>query len=163
MSSRFGTAIPASRSTARSSSVVGFNRSIQTVLSGNSAGSAAGSFFRAESEGTNTENMGNSGTRQQSVVLPRSHDANRYHFARTSYQHPAVLPRFWQALHDGALARRPNMWPRGGVGAAEVRPRRTRCLKINRKSQNLRHKSHSRASATRNKRANAGVGGGFCQ
>ena len=69
MSSRVGTAIPASRSTPRSSSIVGFNRSIQTALSGNAAGSAAGSFFRVDSEGTNTENMGNSGTGRHSLVL----------------------------------------------------------------------------------------------
>src|SRR5215216_895483 len=78
MSSRVGTAIPASRSTARSSSIVGFNRSIQTALSGSAAGSAAGSFFRLDSEGTNTENMGNSETERQSLALARFLDANRY-------------------------------------------------------------------------------------
>jgi hypothetical protein len=40
-------------------------------LSGNAAGSAAGSFFREDSEGTNTENMGNSGTGRQSLVSTR--------------------------------------------------------------------------------------------
>ena len=61
MSSRVGTAIPASRSTAWSSSAVGFTRSIQTAFSGNAARSGTGSFFREDSEGTYTDSMGNSG------------------------------------------------------------------------------------------------------
>src|SRR6476660_5127495 len=77
MSSRVGNAIPASRSTARSSSVVGFNRSIQTALSGSAAGSAPGTFFREASEGTKTENMGNSGT-GGNLVLMRLLDVKRY-------------------------------------------------------------------------------------
>jgi hypothetical protein len=57
MSSRVGTAIPASRSTARSSSAVGFTMSIQTAFSGKSAVSAKSIFFREDSEATYTDNM----------------------------------------------------------------------------------------------------------
>jgi hypothetical protein len=38
--------------------MVGFRRSIHTALSGMAGVSEAGSFFRADSEGTYTENMG---------------------------------------------------------------------------------------------------------
>ena len=62
MSSRVGTAIPASRSTALSSAAVGFTRSIQTALSGSAVRSAAAAFFREDSEGTNTANMEHSRT-----------------------------------------------------------------------------------------------------
>src|SRR5579862_1933906 len=57
MSSRVVTAIPASRSTARSSAAVGLTRSIQTALFGRSERSSITAFFRADSVGTNTENM----------------------------------------------------------------------------------------------------------
>jgi len=57
----------------------------------------------------------------------------------------------------GALTADPYLWPRGGLHAATIRPGGTPCLEINRKSQNLRHKSHSHASAARNGRANAGL------
>src|SRR5712675_1307089 len=84
MSSRVGTAIPASRSTAWSSSGVGFTRSIQTAFSGNATRSAGATFFSEVSEGTNTDNMKNSGAG----------------YASTQQD----LARFWQALHDG-------LWP----------------------------------------------------
>src|ERR1700761_4207648 len=61
MSSRVGTAIPASRSTALSSAAVGFTRSIQTALSGRCSSSVMVAFFSDDSVGTNTENMQNSG------------------------------------------------------------------------------------------------------
>src|SRR5262249_29677000 len=61
-SSRAGPAIPASRSTALSSSGVGLRRSIQTALSGSAARSTATAFFSEKSEGTKTENIQNSGT-----------------------------------------------------------------------------------------------------
>ena len=67
MSSRVGTAMPASRSTALSSSGLGLTRSIQTAFSGNAARSAATAFFREKSEGTYTENMSNSGTATKRV------------------------------------------------------------------------------------------------
>src|SRR5262249_27153109 len=61
MSSRVGTAIPASRSTALSSAAVGLNRSTQTALSGSLDKSSMVTFLREVSEGTNTENMGTPG------------------------------------------------------------------------------------------------------
>ena len=61
MSSRVGTAIPASRSTALSSAAVGFTRSIQTAVSGSAARSAAATFFSEDSEGTNTATWGTPG------------------------------------------------------------------------------------------------------
>jgi len=51
----------------------------------------------------------------------------------------------------------PYLWRWGGAHTAAIRPWRTPRPGINRKLQNLRHKSHSRASATRNGRANAGI------
>jgi hypothetical protein len=57
MSSRVGTAMPASPSTALSSAAVGLTMSIQTALSGSAARSMAVAFFREDSEGTNTANM----------------------------------------------------------------------------------------------------------
>ena len=65
MSSRVGTAIPASCSTALSSSGVGLTRSIQTAFSGSAARSTATAFFSEKSEGTKTENIHNSGTDYQ--------------------------------------------------------------------------------------------------
>ena len=61
MSSLVGTAMPASPSTAWSSSAVGLIMSIQTAVSGNALRSTEVAFFSEESEGTNTENMGISG------------------------------------------------------------------------------------------------------
>src|ERR1700686_4637261 len=87
MSSRVGTAIPASRSTALSSAAVGFTRRIQSAGSGSAARSAATTFFSEVSEGTNTANMGNSRTEQ----TPTQKD----------------LARFWQALQDGRIGCRP--------------------------------------------------------
>src|SRR6267378_1597508 len=81
MSSRVGTAIPASRSTAWSSAGVGFTRSIQTAFSGNATRSAGATFFSEVSEGANTDNMKNSGAG----------------YASTQQD----LARFWQALHEG--------------------------------------------------------------
>src|SRR5437868_14985961 len=60
MSSRVGTAIPASRSTALSSAAVGLTRSIQTAVSGSLERSGAATFFSEDSEGTKTANMGDS-------------------------------------------------------------------------------------------------------
>jgi hypothetical protein len=65
MSSRVGTAIPANRSTALSSSEVGFTKSIQTAFSGRAARSGEATFFNEKSEGANTDNMGNSETGQK--------------------------------------------------------------------------------------------------
>src|SRR5579872_307029 len=62
MSSRVGTAIPASRSTALSSAMVGFTRSIQTAFSGSLSRSVTMAFLSEDSLGTNTENMQNSAT-----------------------------------------------------------------------------------------------------
>src|SRR5882757_1881917 len=86
MSSRVGTAIPASRSTALSSAAVGFTRSIQTAPSGSAARSTSATFFSEDSEGTNTDSMEDSGTE----------------YATTQQD----LARFWQALHDGRIKRR---------------------------------------------------------
>src|SRR5665213_958230 len=63
MSSRVGTAIPASRSTALSSAAVGLTRSIQTASSGSASISTAAAFFKELSTGTNTDSMKNSETR----------------------------------------------------------------------------------------------------
>src|ERR1700694_5323176 len=109
MSSRVGTAIPASRSTALSSAAVGFIRSIQTALSGGAASSASATFFSEDSDGTNTESMCNSGTGTE----PTQQD----------------LARFWQALHDGAV---PHLRQRGGGSVVLIRRPRRSCPKINR-------------------------------
>src|ERR1700733_13084344 len=84
MSSRVGTAMPASPSTAWSSSAVGLTMSIQTALCGSAARSGETIFFSEESEGTITENMENSRTRKEQAGDPTQQD----------------LARFWQALHD---------------------------------------------------------------
>src|SRR5882724_4840421 len=93
MSSRVGTAIPASRSTALSSAAVGFTRSIQTAPSGKTSRSVTAAFFREVSEGTNTENMEDSG--QDRPVNQQD------------------LARFWQAFHD-----RPTSFRAGFAGKA---------------------------------------------
>src|SRR5271169_5671215 len=85
MSSRVGTAIPASRSTALSSAADGLTRSIQTAFSGSASSSVAAAFFSEDSEGTNTESMGNSDWERQI--------------------NQQDLARFWQAFRDG---RRPH-------------------------------------------------------
>src|SRR5438477_11475899 len=79
MSSRVGTAIPASRSTALSSAAVGLTRSIQTAVSGSLERSGAATFFSEDSEGTKTANMGDS---------RRARQPTQQEFAR-----------FWQAVH----------------------------------------------------------------
>src|SRR5882724_3636421 len=108
MSSRVGTAIPASRSTALSSAGVGFTRSIQTAPSGKVARSVTTAFFRQDSEGTNTENMKDSGPDSQ--------------FNQQD------LARFWQGFHDrqttlgaGFAAARWRGWrdPVGGGATAQ--------------------------------------------
>src|ERR1700679_3734840 len=81
MSSRVGTAIPASRSTALSSAAVGLTRSTQTAASGSVAISASASFFSEDSAGTYTDSMQDSGTGR---LNPTQQE----------------LARFWQALHD---------------------------------------------------------------
>src|ERR1017187_899089 len=102
MSSRVGTAIPASCSTALSSAVLGFTRSIHTPPSGTAPRSAAATFFSENSQGTNTENMEDLQER-----APTQQD----------------LVRFWQALRDGRINRRSTFaaagWqPRGDDSAA---------------------------------------------
>src|SRR3974390_3939394 len=59
MSSRVGTAIPASRSTALSSAALGLTRSTQTAPSGRLARSPV-TFFSEDSAGTNTDSIENS-------------------------------------------------------------------------------------------------------
>jgi hypothetical protein len=73
MSSRVGTAIPAKRSTALSSAVVGFTRSIQTAVSGRAARSLTLVFFREASTGTNTENMKTAPERESSTLGVGTH------------------------------------------------------------------------------------------
>src|ERR1700687_1778432 len=103
MSSRVGTAIPASRSTARSSAALGLTRSIQTALSGNLARSSGAAFFSEDSAGTNTDNMEHSATGH---AKPTQQD----------------LARFWQALHDRRTNRRSIFvaagWRQGGIDSA---------------------------------------------
>src|ERR1700730_10254416 len=102
MSSRVGTAIPASRSTALSSAAVGFTRSIQTPPSGKTSRSVTAAFFREVSEGTNTENMKDS---------RQDRPANQQDLAR-----------FWQAFHDHPTSFRApfaaRRWQEGGVDPA---------------------------------------------
>src|SRR3954447_12449261 len=101
MSSRVGTAIPASRSTALSSSDVGLTRSIQTALSGSAARSAATAFFSEKSEGTNTENIGK--LRKRAVNAPKG------------------LSSILASAHDGINRRSTIMaakWQPGGAGPA---------------------------------------------
>src|SRR6267142_7225878 len=105
MSSRVGTAIPASRSTAWSSAGVGFMRSIQTAFSGSATRSARATFFSEVSEGTYADNMKDSGA------------------GDAAYQQD--LARFWQALHDGHMPalhicgdRRAATWRWFGAAAA---------------------------------------------
>src|ERR1700733_9115452 len=76
--------------------------SIQTAVSGNALRSMEAAFFSEESEGTNPENMGDSGTGR----------------ATTTQQD---LARFWQALHDGDVNRRrfaAARWRQGGGDSA---------------------------------------------
>src|SRR4030088_1213112 len=80
MSSRVGTAISASRSTALSSAAVGLTRSIHTAFPGNAFTSSAGTFFSEDSEGTNTDNMEDSSPQN----IPTQQE----------------LARFWQAVRD---------------------------------------------------------------
>src|ERR1700686_66681 len=87
MSSRVGTAIPASRSTALSSAAVGLTRSIQTAFSGIAERSALAAFFSEVSEGTNTDSMGTPGTGRAG---PTQQDK----------------PRPWQAPHGPRVTRR---------------------------------------------------------
>src|ERR1019366_1842069 len=99
MSSRVGTAMPASPSTAWSSSAVGLTMSIQTALCGSAARSGEAIFFREESEGTNTENMENSGK------------------GTRVYQQD--LARFWQALHDRRPGFAATRWQQRGCDSTE--------------------------------------------
>src|SRR5271163_996975 len=96
MSSRVGTAIPASASTAWSSAAVGFTRSIQTALSGSAESSGDASFFKENSEGTNTENMEN----PTPGMTPRLSTTTGH---ATTQQD---LARFWQALYGQRIHRR---------------------------------------------------------
>src|SRR5689334_5327928 len=103
MSSRVGTAMPASFSTALSSACVGLTRSTQTALSGNAARSSTeaflseDSFLREDSWGTNTESMGNSGRHAPSQT---------------------GIARFWQADDDVALTGCWYLWRAGGLSVA---------------------------------------------
>src|SRR6516164_10093091 len=69
MSSRVGTAIPAHRSTVLSSAWVGLTKSTHTALSGSTARSSMVALLREASEGTNTEDMQNSGRTDQKIGL----------------------------------------------------------------------------------------------
>jgi hypothetical protein len=61
----------------------------------------------------------------------------------------------------GLLTARPHLWRRGGGNVAAIRQQRHPCPKINRKSQNLRQKSHSWRPAARNKCLSTGIMAGF--
>src|SRR5712671_2639164 len=138
MSSRVGTAIPASRSTALSSAAVGFTRSIQTAPSGKTPRSVTAAFFREVSEGTNTENMEDSG---QDRPLNQQD-----------------LARFWQAFHDrptrfpaGFAARRWQEGWRGPGGSARS------CPRMERRRENLRQKRHNLSLAVRDTHLSTGI------
>src|SRR5258706_4081578 len=106
MSSRVGTAIPASRSTARSSSAVGFTRSIQTAFSGNASASAKSTFFREDSEGTYTDNMRELRNGAAGLVSTRLLHASRYSFRwKNAMGTQQDQTRFWQALDDWRINR----------------------------------------------------------
>src|SRR5258708_4579749 len=113
MSSRVGTAIPASRSTAWSSSAVGFTRSIQTAFSGNEAAPATAAFFREASEGTYTDNRGNSEKRGRKYWTRSGRDSM-----------------------TGVLTADPRLWRWGGGTVTVIRQQYQPCPKINRKPQN---------------------------
>src|ERR1700730_16298522 len=143
MSSRVGTAIPASRSTAWSSAAVGFTRSIQTALSGSAARSAQTTFFSEASEGTNIDNIKDSGTEP------------------TTQQD---LARFWQALHDGPMSADPHFaplaatrWRPGGADPAV----RTHLPKNQPQTAELATKKTQPGAATRDGNLNSGIMSGF--
>src|SRR5450432_515326 len=138
MSSRVGTAIPASRSTALSSAPVGFTRSIQTALSGSAVRSPTPAFFRENSEGTNTDNIEDSGTGREK---PTQQD----------------LARFWQALMTPALTKPAPLWRLDGNRVALIRRPVHACPKICRKQQHLRQKRHNRHPAARQRHLRSGI------
>jgi hypothetical protein len=105
--------------------------------------------------------MGNSGTERQSLVLTRFSTQTGTRFARNATSTQRTKRDSGKRFMTGALTAGPHLWQRGGLRAATIRPGGTPCPEINRKSQNLRHKSHSYASAARNGRANAGLSAGF--
>src|SRR5258708_14967310 len=120
MSSRVGTAIPASRSTARSSAAVGLTRSIQTAVSGSAERSAATAFFSEASAGMNTDNMGTPG------------------LGASTQQD---MPRLWQALHAPACR---YLWRSGAGGLGLVRRHRPPCPQISREVDDLQQKNPNR-------------------
>src|SRR5471030_2575441 len=137
MSSQVGTAIPASRSTALSSSAVGLTRSIQTALSGSAARSFSAIFFSEDSARTYTDNMG-------APELGR----------RLTQQD---LARFWQALDDAPVHRRSIfvaaewLWRGADSAAAPL------CPKMSPKPESLRQKGHSQPPAARDKHLSSGI------
>src|ERR1700722_2735479 len=101
MSSRVGTAIPASPSTAWSSSAVGLTMSIQTALCGSAARSGEAIFFSEESEGTNTENMEDSAEQARKL--------------------PTGLSSIRASLDERPCSAIPDLRPPDGHNTAEIR------------------------------------------
>src|SRR5450432_4027778 len=144
MSSRVGTAIPARRSTAWSSAAVGFTRSIQTALSGSAARSAQTTFFSEASEGTNIDNIKDSGTGR--------------------INHQQNLARFWQALHDGPVffeSHLPHLRRPCGDQVALVRRYGRTCPKNQPQTAELAAKKTQPRPATRDENLNSGIVTGF--
>src|SRR5436190_22105325 len=141
MSSRVGTAIPASRSTALSSSAVGLTRSIQTAVSGSEARSTATAFLSEKSEGTKTENILNSGTGYQPPNRTLLDSGKRLMTARLT-----IGQALWRS--NGitmALIWRP--WPICPIGSLGP--------------QGLRQKGHNRQIATWDKALTCRIVKGF--
>src|ERR1700676_4405084 len=142
MSSRVGTAIPPSRSTALSSTAVGFTRSIQTAFSGSAARSGSATFLSEDSAGTYTDSMEAPGLGGR----PTQQD----------------LARFWQAPDDaGGLTADPYLWRLNGSRVALIRRRRHLCPKMSRKPDQLRQKRHSQPAAARHRHLSSGIMTGF--
>jgi hypothetical protein len=87
-------------------------------LSGSAAGSAAGSFFREDSEGTNTENMGNSGTGRgllsRRVFLTRTGTTPDHIRSRLSLEHATsnsgTKDDSGKCFMTGTLTADPYLW-----------------------------------------------------
>src|SRR5581483_314073 len=141
MSSRVGTAMPASFSTARSSAAVGLTRSTQTALSGSLEGSSMIAFFKEASEGTNTENMGTPegcGTGLLGLSSVRARVRRR---CRLTVIHP-----LWRA--------------EGGI-VALIRRACELCPRNSRNREMLRQKGHRLSPAARDKSLSAGIAADF--
>src|SRR6185437_5816264 len=123
MSSRVGTAIPASFSTALSSTWVGLKRSIHTALSGSFARSSQEAFFREPSEGTKTESMGHSGQEMERSQTGRG--------------------RLLQAGNASLLTGNWYLWRSGGRKVARIRRPAHICPRISPKRHILRQKRHN--------------------